>query len=68
MGFSKIIMITGSDLKVKTGPSPTYHDVLGVYFTEGNAKYTSTDYKNGYYFVEKLGGWISEEYITVVKK
>lgn len=68
MGFLKIIMITGNKLKVKTGPSPNYNDVLGVYFTEGDTKYIATDYVNGYYFVEKLGGWISEEYLTVIKK
>ena len=62
----KNVTITNENAVIRTGAGSNFKELAGVYITENN-KYTPSEYKNGYYFLNELGGWISENDISVIE-
>lgn len=60
MGNFTTVTITNDTAKIRTGAGEGYSELLGANVRRWDTKYRTSDYKNGYYYIEKIGGWVSE--------
>lgn len=60
MGNFTTVRITSNSAKIRTGAGDKYSELLGAYVRRWDTKYHTSDYKNGYYYIGKIGGWVSE--------
>ena len=60
MGNFTTVTITSNSAKIRTGAGLNYSELLGVSVRKWDTKYSTSDYKNGYYYIDNIGGWVSE--------
>ena len=60
------VIITSNNAKIRTGASSAYTEILGSNVRKWDTKYHSSQYKNGYYYIDKIGGWVSKADVIVL--